>query len=276
MKKLLTFTAIIGIFVLGLYFYFHNIGRVQPNENEIFITSADVPEPFDGARIVQISDLLVRSESCLVLLENVVNMVNNLEPEIIVFTGNLFLPEGIQFENRVADLLSQLNASLRQIAVLGYHDLPHYELTSNVLSEADFYLLNNRSIRVFDQSPIGINVIGASPTNDRNTMDQLLEAHTLDGRFNLLLMSVPTFSAVALGYPVHAQLSGHCLATQDAISQTSPCFQFYSGTYQFADSFTLHVSPGLARFYTISGLFRQPSIDSFLLIRDRDSYLVSE
>jgi len=271
MKKLLTLTAIIGIFVLGFYFYFHNIGRIQPNVNEIFVTSADVPDHFDGVRIVQISDLLVRSETCLDLLENVVNTVNNnLNPDIIIFTGNLFLSEGIPFENRVTDLLSRLNANFVKIAVLGYHDLPHYELISNVLSAADFRLLYNYAFQVFNvfnQSPIGINVIGAAPTNDRNTMIQLLEVHARDDLFNLLLMSVPTFSTTAFEHPIHVQLSGHCLATQDTTSQVSPCFQFYNGTYQFADSFTLHISPGLARFHTISGLFRQPSIDSFLLIR---------
>jgi len=271
MKKLLTLTAIIGIFILGFYFYFHNIGRIRPNVNEIFITSADVPDSFDGVRIVQISDLLVRGETCLDLLENVVNTINNiLGPDIIIFTGNLFLSEGIPFENRVTDLLSHLNANFVKIAVLGYHDLPHYELISNVLSTAEFRLLYNESFQVFNafnHSPIGINVIGAAPTNDRNTMEQLLEVHTVDDRFNLLLMSVPTFSTAAFEYPVHVQLSGHCLATQDTTRQLSPCFQFYNGTYQFADHFTLHVSPGLARFYTISGLFRQPSISSFLLIR---------
>jgi len=267
MKKLLMLTAVIGILVLGFYYYFHNVGRVRANVNEIFIPSADIPGHFEGARIVQISDLFVRSEHCLVLLENVVYTVNSLNPDIIIFTGNLFHTEGIQFENQVSDLLSNLTANIIQIAVFGYHDLPNYQLTGNVLRDAEFRLLNNESIQVFNQSPIGINVIGAAPTNDWNTMDQLLEEHTLDNRFNLLLMSVPTYATIAFAHPVHAQFSGHCLATQDASNLSDPCFQFYDGTYQFADRFTLHVSSGLARFHTIQGLFRQPSIDSFLLMR---------
>ena len=265
MKKLLTLTAIIGILVLGFYSYFHNVGRVRANVNEIFITSADIPAPFEGARVVQISDLFVRNEHCLELLENVVNTVNGIKPDIIIFTGNLFRSEGIMFEGQVADLLGDLNANIIRVAVLGYHDLPHYELISNVLSTAEFRLLYNESFEVFYQSPIGINVIGAAPTNDRATMERLLEKHAHDNRFNLLLMSVPTFSTVAFAHPVHAQFSGHCLATQDATNPLSPCFQFYNGTYQFADYFTLHVSSGLARFHSIPGMFRQPSIDSFLL-----------
>jgi len=261
-------TAIISIIVISFYFYFHNIGRVRANVNEIFIPSADVPAPFEGTRIVQISDLFVRSEHCLVLLENVVYSVNELKPEIIVFTGNLFRSEGISFANQVADLLSNLDAEIIQIAVFGYHDLPHYEVTSSVLSEAGFRLLNNESIQVFNQSPIGINVIGAYPINDRDTMDQLLEEHAMENRFNILLMSIPTYSTTSFEHPVHAQFSGHCLATQNASDPADPCFQFYNGTYQFADRFTLHVSSGLARFHTIQGIFRPPSIDSFLLMQE--------
>ena len=265
MKKLLTLTAIVGFLVLGFYSYFHNIGRVRANVNEIFIISADIPGPFEGTRIIQISDLFVRSEHCLELLENVVRTVNIYNPDIIIFTGNLFLPEGIQFENEVAGLLGSLNANIIRIAVFGYHDLPHYELTSNILQRAEFRILNNDSFEVFNQSPIGINVIGSSPINDRNTMERLLEEHVNDNRFNLLLVSVPTFSTVAFSHSVHLQFSGHCLATQDTTDPQSPCFQFYNGTYQFADHFTLHVSSGLARFHSIPNMFRQPSIDSFLL-----------
>ena len=268
MKKLLTFTAIIGILVLGFYFYFHYIGRFQTSENERHIISADVPSPFDGVRIVQISDLLVRREECLELLEQAVEAINVLNPEIIIFTGNLFMPEGLQFEHQVRQHLNQLNASLIQIAVFGYHDLPHYELTYDVLRGADFRILNNDSLQIFNQSPIGINMIGAFPTNDRETMEQLLEIHTMDNRLNLLLVSMPTFSTVAFDYPILAQFSGHCLGTQNLTYPEAACFQFYDGIYQFADTFTLNVSSGLARFHTISGLFRQPSIDSFLLIRD--------
>jgi len=268
MKKILTLTAIIGILVIGFYFYFHNIGRVRANVNEIFITSTDVPGPFDGTRIVQISDLFVRSEHCLVLLENVVDAINGRNPEIIIFTGNLFRSEGIPFESQVTDLLSNLNAEIIQIAVFGYHDLPHYDVTTTVLSEAGFRLLNNESTQVFNQSPIGINVIGANPLNDRDTIDQLLAEHTIENRFNILLMSIPTYSTTSFEHPVHVQFSGHCLATQNAADPTDPCFQFYNGTYQFADRFTLHVSNGLARFHAIPGIFRPPSIDSFLLMRE--------
>ncbi|MCL1989466.1 MAG: metallophosphoesterase [Defluviitaleaceae bacterium] len=268
MKKLLILTAIIGTFVIGFYFYFHHVGRLRPHVNETFIVSAHIPAPFDGARIVQISDLFIRSEACLTLLEHVVETVNHLNPDLIVFTGNLFSPLGLVYENSVTYLLEQLQANFAKIAILGDHDLTHQTLTTQVLTSVGFRLLNNESVQVFNQSPLGLNLIGAHPTNDRQDMEKLLHMHIHDMRFNLLLTSLPTFSNMAFDYNLHVQLSGHCLGLADTRSPSAPCFQFYDGTYQFADRFTLHVSHGLARFHTFSHLFRQPSIDSFLLIRE--------
>lgn len=271
MKKLLILIAVIGTFVLGFYFYFTHIGRVRVNVNEVFIVSPDIPPAFDGARIVQISDLFVRNEASIDLLENMVETINLLNPDIVVFTGNLFLPEGFVFEARVAYLLSTLHSNLRNIAVLGYHDVvtpEHHERTMDVLQGAGFAVLINTSMEIFDQAPEGINMIGAAPTLDYETMNRLLDVRVRDDRFNLLLMSVPTFSSVSIERPIHLQLSGHCLGSQDATHPSAPCFQFYSGVYQFADVLTLNVSDGAARFHTIPGLMRRPSIDSFLLIRE--------
>lgn len=269
MKKLLTLTAIVGAVVLGFYFYFTSIGRVRANINEVFISSSDIPPAFNGARIVQISDLHVRNEASIRMLENVIETINSLDPDIVVFTGNLFLPEGLIFESRVKDLLSNLDPKLRSIAVFGYHDVitpEHQERTSHVLRDAGFVVLDNTSIEIFNQASEGINIIGASPTLDYESMNRLL-AGARDDRFNLLLMSIPTFSSVSVESPIQLQLSGHCLGIQDASDQSKPCFQYYSGIYQFTDELTLNVSDGAARFHTIPGLMRGPSIDSFLLHR---------
>jgi len=267
MKKLLIFTSLIGAAALIFHFYFQNVGRVRTRVNEIFITSADIPGPFEGARIVQISDLFIRGEECIKLLGDVVTQVNILDPEIIVFTGNLFLPDGLSYQAEVVELLGSLDSSLASIAVLGYHDKKNAETVANNLRESGFTVLINDAIQIFNQSPIGINFIGANPLNDSQTMEKLLDAHVMDTRFNIVLKSVPTFATLAFGHNVHVQFSGHCLATRVTSSIHDPCFQFYDGLYNFADAFILNVSTGLARFYNAAGFFRQPVVDSFLLFR---------
>jgi len=271
MKKTLIFTAIIGLLVVGAYVYFEQIGRLNPTVNETFITSSRVPAPFDGVRVVQISDLLIRSEACLTLLENTTHVINRLDPNIVVFTGNLFLPEGLAFERQVVDLLSSIEANLARVVVFGNHDViseSHFERVQAVFESAGFMDLTHSSIEIFNQAYEGINIIGGAPGLDQEGLDRLLTNEFHDERFNLLLLNDPTFTSTSIHHGVDLQLSGHCLGSQDASSETSPCFQFYHGLYQFTDEITLNVSAGLARFHNISGFRRQPSIDSFLLIRE--------
>ncbi|MCL2559568.1 MAG: hypothetical protein FWE07_03705 [Turicibacter sp.] len=271
MKKLLTLTAALGILAIGFYFYFINVGRIRPNENETFVISSEIPPAFNGVRIVHISDLLIRNEASLALLENVVAAINELDPDLVAFTGNLFLPEGLMFEEQVIELLSGIEANLSQLAVFGYHDVisaSHQERTNDVLAAAGFLVLNNESIEIFNQAPQGIQVMGVAPTLTRDSLFAFLDGHVREDRFNLLLMSVPTFSAVSVEQPVHLQLSGHCLGERDTADLRQPCAQFYNGIYQFADALTVNVSAGAARFTTTFGMTQRPSIDSFLLIRE--------
>jgi len=270
MKKTLIFTAITGLLVIGAYFYFEHIGRLNPMVNESFIASSRVPVAFDGIRVIQISDLLIRSEGCLTLLENTVEEVNRLEPNLIVFTGNLFLPEGLIFERQVADLIGSLEADLARIVVFGRHDViseAHFERTQAIFESVGFIDLTTDSLEIFNQAYEGINIIGGAPNLDQGDLERLLRTELDDNRFNLLLLSEPTFAGISANQGVDLQLSGHCLGDQDPTSETSPCFQFYHGIYQFTNEITLNVSPGLARFHNISGFRRQPMIDSFLLIR---------
>jgi len=271
MKKTLIFTAIIGLLVVVAYVYFEQIGRLNPTVNETFITSSHVPVSFSGTRIVQVSDLLIRSESCLTLLENTAHAVNRLDPDLIIFTGNLLLPEGLIFEQQIIDLLGTFESNVAQIVVFGSHDMisdSHFERVQALFETAGFMDLTNDSIEIFNQAYEGINLIGGAPGLDAEGLESLLSSHLNDDRFNLLLLNDPTFSAISASLGVDLQLSGYCLGSQDASSEEAACFQFYHGIYQFTDQITLNVSAGLARFHNISGFRRQPTIDSFLLIRN--------
>lgn len=271
MKKTLILTAIIGLLVVATYIYFEQVGRLNPTVNETFISSSRIPAPFEGVRVVQLSDLLIRSESCVILLENTVNAVNQLDPNLVVFTGNLFLPEGLIFEQEVSDLLGSIEANLARVVVFGNHDVinePHFERVQAVFESAGFIDLTQSSVEIFNQAYEGINLIGGAPGLDRDDLDRLLTNEFHDERFNLLLLNDPTFASISIQHGIDLQLSGLCLGSQDPTSERSPCFQFYHGFYQFTDEITLHVSAGLARFHNLSGFRRQPAIDSFLLIRE--------
>lgn len=84
-----------------------------------------LPEEFNGFRIVQISDLHLGSWTSKKPLQRAVDMINELQPDLILFTGDLVnyaSNETIGFD----DVLSQLKAKNGVFAILGNHDYGNY------------------------------------------------------------------------------------------------------------------------------------------------------
>ena len=84
-----------------------------------------LPRNFNGFKIVQISDLHLGSWTSKKPLQRAVNMINELHPDIILFTGDLVnyaTNEALEFEG----ILSQLKAKDGVYAILGNHDYGNY------------------------------------------------------------------------------------------------------------------------------------------------------
>lgn len=123
----------------------------------ISIPISDLPAPFDGFRIVQISDLHLGSWPGIAALEEAVGIINRLEPDLIVFTGDLVnysSDEALPF----GPALKRLQAPAGVLAVMGNHDFGGYvkwpspgARKANLLKLQKFYrdigwrLLNNEA-----------------------------------------------------------------------------------------------------------------------------------
>ena len=86
MKKFL-FIFFTLIILIVLYARFINTSGFQVVEDTIAISN--LPDSFNDFKIVQFSDVLLGSTKTINDLENVINKINELNPDIIVFTGDL-------------------------------------------------------------------------------------------------------------------------------------------------------------------------------------------
>jgi len=89
------------------------------------IAFSKLPSDLSGFKIVQISDIHLGSWASKKPLQRAVDMINELDPDIILFTGDLVnyaTNEAIGYE----DILSQLHAKNGVYAVLGNHDYGNY------------------------------------------------------------------------------------------------------------------------------------------------------
>ena len=85
-----------------------------------------LPDSFDGLKIVQLSDIhLAGFYKQSAYIRKVVTMVNELEPDLICFTGDMVHNFSEEVDPFI-DILRDLSAPLGKVAVLGNHDYGAY------------------------------------------------------------------------------------------------------------------------------------------------------
>lgn len=113
--------AVLAVMWCGVWFTRRHI-----EVTEVTVCSPRVPQAFDGFRIVQLSDLHVgtwgRDTS---FISSLVDTVNALRPDLIVFTGDLVNRKTDELQPFLYDL-ARLDAPCGVMAVLGNHDYGDY------------------------------------------------------------------------------------------------------------------------------------------------------
>lgn len=121
------------------------------------LTLKNLPKSFDGYKIVQISDMHLGSWSSAKPLQRAVDIINDLNADLVLFTGDLVnysTNEAFGFEN----ILKEVKAKDGVYAVLGNHDYGDYvswpskeakernmEELYNYFDEIGWKLLNNEN-----------------------------------------------------------------------------------------------------------------------------------
>lgn len=141
-KKLLSF--LLGI---TLIFFIYSC-FIEPNfiiVNEKVILNNNIKEDLHGIKIVHFSDLHYGSSINSKNIKKVINKINELEPDIVVFTGDLLdLRYTEKYTKKEIDILTNalkdINASLGKYSIIGNHDYNYNEL-SNIYYNSNFNLL---------------------------------------------------------------------------------------------------------------------------------------
>ncbi len=118
---------VLGVGVAGALIWGATIGRTTLRVSRTEICSAKFPAAFDGFRIVQLSDMhigtLVSPER---ELQRIVDSVEALQPDLIVFTGDLVNIRSSELNDRNAAILRELRAPYGVFSVTGNHDAGVY------------------------------------------------------------------------------------------------------------------------------------------------------
>lgn len=123
--------AVLGVIVFITIWWGALINRYNIDVKDVTVEINNLPDSFDGYRIVQISDLHVGSYgSDTSYIEKVVRTVNSLHPDLIVFTGDIVNRHSTEADPFMP-VLSSLTAPDGQYAILGNHDYADYYYPSD-------------------------------------------------------------------------------------------------------------------------------------------------
>jgi uncharacterized protein len=117
-----------GATAAGLTLYSGEIARHEIDIVQRPIAITNLPTPFHGYRIVQISDIHLDEYTEPFFLEHIVDRVNILAPDLVLLTGDFITRGAFSFiagnhaVSRCAEILTTLTAPLRY-AILGNHDV---------------------------------------------------------------------------------------------------------------------------------------------------------
>ena len=160
------FLIIIIFFLLFLYArYINTKGLVV---NEVAIVDEAMNEAYNGLKIVHFSDIHYGRTTDQDDMEKLVQSINELNPDILIFTGDLFDNDKISDEDikLMSDYLSKLQARLFKFAVIGDYDQKYIDTYQLIMSDSDFTILDNTSKLVYDNALEPINFVGLTSTSD--------------------------------------------------------------------------------------------------------------
>jgi hypothetical protein len=117
-----------GATAAGFTLYSSEIARHEIDIVQRPIAIANLPSPFHGYRIAQVSDIHLDEYTEPFFLERIVHQVNALAPDLVLLTGDFITNGAFSFiagkhaVRRCAEILTTLTAPLRY-AILGNHDV---------------------------------------------------------------------------------------------------------------------------------------------------------
>ena len=122
---------ILALLFAGVMMYGWLYGKQRFEIKEVTISSERIPASFDGYRIVQLSDFHAGGwENNDVPVQHLVDMTNQLNPDLLVFTGDI-VNSHTQELYEFTDILSQLRAKDGVYSILGNHDYGDYYIWEN-------------------------------------------------------------------------------------------------------------------------------------------------
>lgn len=272
------FLRTMGLATGGLFFSGMVIGMVKWAHDfrvrRVSLRFPGLPRSFEGFKIVQISDLHLGSWASTDPIEEAVEIINDLDADLVVFTGDL-VNYSTKEAYRFKDVLEKVKSRQGIFAILGNHDYGDYvnwpspeDKKENLLSLYRFFdeigwkLMRNQN-HLIEEDGEQIALLGVENWSASNRFPRLGNLNAaLAGTENIpvkiLLSHDPSHweKEISLNFPeIDLTLSGHTHGFQFGVelkrfrwSLAQYMYKYWAGLYQIENQTKtqyLYVNRGL-------------------------------
>lgn len=232
----------IGLISLFLYAYL-----VEPFQLEI----KEVVHNDLGVKIVQFSDLHFGKSFNESQLLKVIEAINAVEADIVLFCGDLFSDAYCGDIDSLISLLSNITC-VNKYAIMGNHDYKYfaYHNFEKIMALANFKILRNgqATINIVDKV---INLVGVDDyiLGEIDYINTKASAELISD-YSILLLHEPDVASLFESYGFNLILSGHSHGGQVLLpfnirGKTKLGVKYYNGLYALSNNTNLYVSSGL-------------------------------
>lgn len=238
------------------------------------IVNSNIPNNFYGLKIVQISDIHYKMSTSKKELEEIIDEINLLKPDIVLLTGDIF-DRDVKYNDKdyknLIKILSKINYSIGKYAIKGDHD--NNKNWDIIINDSNFIDLNDNFELIYynDNNPILLTGIGNNK-NIKNTIEnintQVIEPYT----YSILMLHEPDYINKIDYSNYNLILAGHSLNGNIKLPFIGGIVR-YNGSKEYYDEYyslnntDLYISGGIG---TNKFKFRLNNKPSFNLYRLRN------
>jgi len=269
-KKILKFFTLLFFISIILILYSRYIATTGLVTKEITINNQNIATDFDGIKIVHFSDLHYKRIITKKRINKIIEEINLINPDIVVFTGDLIDDDSNITDDDIEylkEILNNINGKYGKYAVLGNHDYSiDIDKMREIYKDSDFNLLENNYDIIYSKNnqKLYIGGISTGAFND-STETQLLPEENM---YKILLLHEPDFIDNVKELNPSLALAGHSHNGQINIPYIKKLFlpvnakKYYDEYYKINDT-ELYISSGIGVSRYNFRLFNTPSINFY-------------
>lgn len=276
MKKFIRFLFILLLIILLLLIYCRYEGTKGLITKEYKIETNSIPSSFDGLKIIHFSDLHYLRVVDDNMLKKVVEEINLINPDIVIFTGDLIDKDyniNDEQKEKLITLLKSINSKYGKYTIIGNHDyIKDKEEIETIYNESNFILLQNTSDIIYSSQNEkifigGLDTYSYDKADIDKVMDYFKENDNID--YKIILVHEPDYiDTITSKYNVDLVLSGHSHNGQINIPFIKKYFLPYGSkkyykNYYNVDNTDLYISSGIGESRINLRFLNKPSINFY-------------